>query len=317
MGLGEWRFDGQVVAITGAGGNPGIGRAAALYLAARGARLVINDVARLPEALGYDQPPDAAAVVAEIRAAGGEAVACVASVAEPGGGRAVVECALDHYGRLDAVVNNAGLCPVVSFAEMTPADFRHTLEVNLFGAVRVCRAAWPHLGALGGRIVNVGSGSMAGYAWQSAYAAAKGALFSFTRVLAVEGRERGVRANLLLPAALTRMVYAVQEPDSPFIAQARGRLTPEGVAPVAAFLAHAAVPFSGECLEVRGRRVARWYWARTPGAEDDWDPERLASRWPEIAAGAASGEVRSDEVDPRRWHPRPYRPFTPDSGGED
>lgn len=306
--MNQLRFDGRTAIVTGAGGNPSLGRAHALLLADRGARVVVNDIGELPSALGYPGVASAEAVAEEIRARGGEAVADTHSVADPDGAAAVVETALSTFGSVDVVVNNAGICRVVSFAEMTPADFRATIEVNLMGTVQVCRAAWPHMKAAGyGRIVNVSSGSMTGLAWQTAYAAAKGAIFSFTRALASDGAEFGIKANCVLPGALTRMVHAAQSEDSSFIAKARTTLPPEIVSPTVAFLAHESVPFTGEAIESIGGRVSRFYLARTPGFDDpEMTPETLAERWPEIMAGAATGVSTHDEADPRQWSPKPY-----------
>lgn len=306
----QLRFDGRTAIVTGAGGNPSLGRAHALLLAARGANVVVNDIGALPAALGYPGVASAEAVAEEIRALGGKAVADTNSVASEAGGAAIIQTALDAFGSADILVNNAGICRVVSFEEMTPADFRETIEVNLMGTVHTCRAAWPHMKAAGyGRIVNIASGSMTGLAWQTAYAAAKGAVFSFTRALAAEGAEHGIKANTVTPGALTRMVFAAQGEGSSFIAHAREALPPEIVSPAVAFLAHESVPFTGECIESMGGQVDRFYLARTPGfADPAMTIETLAARWPDILAGTADGISRHDEADPRAWSPKPYVP---------
>ena len=307
----ELRFEGRTAVVTGAGGNPGLGRAHALLLASRGANVVVNDVGALPESLGYSDAASAEAVVQEIRALGGRAVADTHSVGSEEGARAIVQTALDAFGGIDILINNAGVCRVVSFEEMTPRDFRHSIEVNLFGTVATCRAAWPHMKAGGyGRIVNVTSGSLAGYAWQSAYAASKGAVFSFTRVLAVEGAEHGIRANTVAPGAFTRMVTAAQEEDSPYLRQSRDRLPPELVSPAVAFLAHESCPLSGECVEAVGGRLGGIYLARTPGVEGATRTiESVAEHWREAIGGTSEGLMDSQEADPREWHPKPYVPL--------
>ena len=184
------------------------------FSAARGANVVVNDIGALSAALDYPGVASAEAVAEEIRALGGRAVADTHSVADADGGEALVETALSAFGSCDILVNNAGICRVVSFDDMTGEDFDQVVEENLMGTVRCCRAAWPHIKARGyGRIVNVASGSMTGLPWQTAYAAAKGAIFSFTRGLASDGAEHGIKANTLVPGALTRMVYAVQEAE--------------------------------------------------------------------------------------------------------
>ena len=307
----ELRFDGRTAIVTGAGGNPSLGRAHALLLGARGANVVVNDIGALPDALGYPGEASAEAVAQEIRAAGGKAIADTHSVAEEDGAAAIVQTALDAFGSVDIIVNNAGICRVVSFEDMTPADFRQTLEVNLMGTVQTCRAAWPHMKKQGyGRIVNISSGSMTGRAWQTAYAAAKGAVYSFTRALASDGAEFGIKANSVVPGALTRMVYAAQSEDSSFIAQARETLRPEIVSPAVAFLAHESVPFTGECIESLGGHVSRFYLARTAGFDDtNMTIETIAARWQDIFAGTAEGISLHDEADPRDWSPKPYVPI--------
>jgi NAD(P)-dependent dehydrogenase (short-subunit alcohol dehydrogenase family) len=299
--------------VTGAGGNPSLGRAHALLLAERGASVVVNDVGQLPAELDYPGLASAEAVAEEIRRRGGRAVADTNSVVTEEGGASIVETALRAFGSVDILVNNAGICRVVSFEEMTPADFRQTIEVNLMGTVHTCRAAWPHMKSAGyGRIVNVSSGSMTGLAWQSAYAAAKGAVFSFTRALASEGAEHGIKANTLLPGALTRMVYAAQAEDSSFIARGPEMLAPELVSPTVAFLAHESVPFTGEAIESIAGTVKRFYLARTPGfADREMTPETIAARWRELMAGTPEGLSTHDEADPRQWSPKPYRAVEP------
>jgi NAD(P)-dependent dehydrogenase (short-subunit alcohol dehydrogenase family) len=306
----ELRFEGRTAIVTGAGGNPSLGRAHALLLAARGANVVVNDIGVLPAALDYPGTASAEGVAEEIRALGGRAVADTHSVASEDGAAAIVQTALDAFGSVDIIVNNAGICRVVSFDEMTLADFRQTIDVNLMGTVYTCRAAWPHMKARGyGRIVNISSGSMTGLAWQTAYAAAKGAVFSFTRALASEGAEFGIKANCVTPGALTRMVYAAQAESSSFIAEARTTLPPEIVSPAVAYLAHEACPVTGECLESMGGHVNRFYLARTEGFTDPaMTIETIAERWQDIVAGTASGISLNTEADPREWSPKPYVP---------
>jgi NAD(P)-dependent dehydrogenase (short-subunit alcohol dehydrogenase family) len=306
----ELRFDGRTAVVTGAGGNPSLGRAHALLLAERGANVVVNDIGQLPPALDYPGVASAEAVVAEIRSLGGNAVADTNSVASEEGAAAIIKTALDAFGGVDILINNAGICRVVSFEEMTPTDFRQSIEVNLMGTVWTCRAAWQHMKAKGyGRIVNTSSGSMTGLVWQTAYAAAKAGVFSFTRSLAAEGAEYGIKANVIMPGALTRMVFAVQADTSPFISQARASMPPEIVSPAVAFLAHESCPFTGECIESMGGHVSRMYLARTPGFTDQgMTIETVAERWQEAMAGTDKGISRYDEADPREWHIKPYVP---------
>ena len=308
--MDKLRFDGLTAVVTGAGGNPSLGRAHALLLAERGANVVVNDIGRLPAALGYSGDASAEAVVEEIRARGGKAVADTHSVAEEAGARAIIETALDAFGGIDILINNAGICRVVSFEEMTAADFRQTIEINLMGTVQTCRAAWPHMKAKGyGRIVNISSGSMAGFPWQTAYAASKAGVFSFTRSLAAEGADHGIKANSIIPGALTRMVFAAQEETSPLIKHQREHMPPELVSPAVAFLAHRDCPLTGECIESMGGHVSRLYLARTPGfSASDMTIETLVARWEEALAGTDPGVFRHDASDPREWHIKPYVP---------
>jgi NAD(P)-dependent dehydrogenase (short-subunit alcohol dehydrogenase family) len=309
--MNELRFDGRTAVVTGSGGNPSLGRAHALLLAERGASVVVNDIGQLPAALGYPGEASAEAVAEEIRSLGGSAVADTNSVASEEGAAAIVRTALDAFGSIDILINNAGICRVVSFEEMTLADFRQSIEVNLMGRVWTCRAAWQHMKAKGyGRIVNISSGSMAGFAWQTAYAAAKAGVFSFTRSLAAEGAEHGIKANTVIPGALTRMVLAAQAESSPWISQAREHLPPEIVSPAVAFLAHETCPFTGECIESMGGHVSRMYLARTPGfTAAGMSIETMAERWQEAMAGTDKGIFRHDDSDPREWHIKAYVPI--------
>src|SRR6516165_4780913 len=173
----EFRFDGRTAIVTGAGGNPSLGRAHALLLAARGANVVVNDVGR-SEAPGYEGEASAEAVAAEIRALGGSAVASTHSVAEEEGASAIVRAAVEAFGGVDILVNNAGISVAAPFDEMTSRDTQRHVDINLMGAVWMCRAAWPHMQAKRyGRIVNTGSGAFAGMWAFVIYGASKGGVF--------------------------------------------------------------------------------------------------------------------------------------------
>jgi len=261
--MNDMRFDNQVVIVTGAG--RGIGRGHALLLAQRGASVVVNDAGVGPDGLGKSSGP-ADDVVAEIRASGGQAAACAASVASPAGAAAIVASAIENFGRLDAVINNAGIYvgqPIDAFDVDT---FRRHLDVHVLGAALVVRAAWPHLAANRGRIVNTMSASIFGMTPYSAYISAKGAVLGLTRALAVEGRPDGIKVNCIAPAAATRLMFEAM-PDLPgdVGAHLRQLLPPEAIAPVAAYLAHADCALSGECLAVGGGRVTRYILGETPG----------------------------------------------------
>ncbi len=301
------RFDGRTAIITGAGGNPSLGRAHALLLASRGANVVVNDIG-ISKAPHYEGQASAEAIAAEIREAGGKAVADTNSVADENGAAAIVQTALDAYGSLDIVINNAGVSIAAAIDEMTPADFRLHIEVNLLGPYYLARAAWPHMKVASyGRIVNITSGSMAGYANQAAYASSKGGLWSLTRTLATEGIPLGIKANAVNPGAFTRMVAATLQADSPLLEYSRDNLPPELSSPAVAFLAHESCPVTGECIESVGGEIFRHYMARTPGITDrDHTIETIAARWGEIMDGASDGLIGLAGHDTSGWKVRPY-----------
>lgn len=302
------RFDGRTAIVTGSGGNPSLGRAHAMLLASRGANLVINDIGQ-SKAPNYAGQASAEAVADEIRSLGGKAVADTNSVADEAGTAAIVQCALDAFGSLDILVNNAGVSIAAAIDEMTPADFRLHIEVNLLGPYYLSRAAWPHMKAAGyGRIVNITSASMAGYAQQAAYAASKGGLWSLTRTLATEGVPFGIKANAVNPGAFTRMVAATLQADSPLLEFSRDNLPPELSSPAVAFLAHESCPVTGECIESVGGDTFRHYMARTAGISDrDHTIETIAQRWDEIMDGASDGLIGLAGHDTSGWKVRPYQ----------
>ena len=198
------RFDGRVAVVTGAGG--GLGRQLALALAARGAKVLVNDLGGTLE--GHGSAPTAAqAVVDEIRAAGGEAIANGASVTDAAAVQAMVDEAMRTWGRIDILVNNAGILRDKSFTKMAIEDFRQVVEVHLMGAVHCCKAVWDVMRAQNfGRIVMTTSSSgLYGNFGQSNYGAAKMALVGLMQTLAIEGEKYGIRVNCLAPTAATRM----------------------------------------------------------------------------------------------------------------
>ena len=173
--MAQFRFDGRTAIVTGAGGNPSLGRAHALLLASRGANVVVNDIGSDPEMKGYPGVASAETVAAEIRSAGGKAVADSHSVASQAGAEAIVQTALDAFGSIDILVNNAAISITAPFDVMTPRDFQRHIDINLMGPYFMAHAAWPHMKAAGyGRIVNITSSSMTGYSAQAAYSASKG-----------------------------------------------------------------------------------------------------------------------------------------------
>ncbi len=306
--LEELRFDGKTAIVTGAGGNPSLGRAHAMLLASRGANVVVNDIGSDPESKGYVGTASAQAVVDEIRAAGGTAVADTHSVASEHGAAALITNAMDTFGSVDILVNNAGICESAGFIELSSRDFVRHIEINLMGPVWTCRAAWPHMRVSGyGRIVNIGSGAMIGLAGLAAYATSKGGLFALTRALSVEGAPLGIKANTVNPAAHTRMLEAQQEEDSILLVSARASQPAELVSPVVALLAHEHCPVSGECISAVGGFVNRLLLAQTEGMLfSALSIEDLQARWPDVVSDDRAAPVDAGFIDTSAWRPKRY-----------
>ena len=306
--MSQLRFDGRTAVVTGAGGNPSLGRAHAMLLASRGANVVVNDIGSHPEMKGYPGTASAEAVAEEIRAAGGKAIADTHSVASEEGAAAIIQCALDAFGSVDILINNAAISITAPFDVMTPRDFVRHIEVNLMGAYYMAHAAWPNMKANAyGRIVNTTSSSMTGYSAQAAYGASKGGLWSLTRALAAEGAPLGIKVNAISPGAFTRLAASMMEETSPLLQHSKAKLPAELSSPAVAFLAHESSPVYGECIDSVGGDVWRSYMARTPGIADrDHTIETLAARWDEVMAGACDGELGIASFDTSDWQLKPY-----------
>jgi len=260
--MSEMRFDGRVAIVTGAGN--GLGRAYARLLASRGAQVVVNDIGTSSMGKGFDETP-AHAVAREIIDAGGQAVADTHTVAEEDSARAIVQTALDAFGKLDILVNNAGISIMAPFGELSSADFMKVVNTNMMGVVWTCRAAWPHMQkARYGRIVNITSTSFLGHPTLTAYVAARAATFGFTRTLGLEGTEYNIKCNALSPVAGTRSVMELLE-ESELKTWMMTKLTPEIVAPAVALLAHEECPITAQCLSAGGGRVNLVFWGETHG----------------------------------------------------
>ena len=217
-------FTGRVAIVTGAGG--GLGRQHALALAARGAKVVVNDLGGARDGSGGSLSA-AESVVAEIRAAGGEAIANGASVTDFEAVQAMVQQAIDAWGRVDILVNNAGILRDKSFAKMDIADFRTVVDVHLMGAVHCCKAVWPHMNEqkYGRILMTTSSSGLYGNFGQSNYGAAKLALVGLMQTLALEGAKNNIHVNSLAPTAATRMTEGLMPP------QVLAALKPEAVVP--------------------------------------------------------------------------------------
>jgi NAD(P)-dependent dehydrogenase (short-subunit alcohol dehydrogenase family) len=262
------RFDGRVAVVTGAG--RGIGRAYALLLAELGASVVVNDVGVSVDGRGADAGP-AEQVVRSIQQAGGAARASTGDVASVDGADAAIATAIDAFGRIDAVVNNAGIMRWAGPPDVDLANLEAHLAVHTIGSFNTVKAAWPHMQAQGyGRIVMTTSTGLFGMANNTSYATAKAALIGLTRSLAVAGAGHDIKANLIAPAATTRMAGSDSGPDSgPDSGSASGAgfagMEPELVAPMAAFLSHEACPVTGEIYTAGAGRFARLFIGSTRG----------------------------------------------------
>jgi NAD(P)-dependent dehydrogenase (short-subunit alcohol dehydrogenase family) len=273
--MADLGFDGKVAIITGAGG--GLGRSHGLELAKRGALIVVNDLGSSIDGTGSGTTA-AQAVVDEIKAAGGEAVANYDSVATPEGGEAIVQAAVDAFGRVDIVINNAGILRDKAFHNMTPDLLDPVLDVHLKGAFNVTRPAWGRMREQGyGRVVNTSSGAgVFGNFGQTNYGAAKMGLVGLTRGLAVEGAKYNIKANAIAPVAKTRMTEDLLGPVA-------DKLLPEFVTPVVVYLAHEDCPVSGEVYTVGGGHVARVFIGVTQGiADTELTPEKVRDGFDQI-----------------------------------
>jgi NAD(P)-dependent dehydrogenase (short-subunit alcohol dehydrogenase family) len=285
--VAQIEYDGRVAIVTGAGG--GLGRSHALLLAGRGAKVVVNDLGGSRDGTGAGSEM-ADAVVQEIVDAGGEAVANYDSVATWEGGQAIVAAALDAFGRVDVVVNNAGILRDTSFAKLEQDQLDLVLKVHLYGGFHVARAAWNHLKEQGyGRIISTTSGSgLYGNFGQSNYSAAKLGLVGLTRTLAIEGAKYGITAHAIAPVAASRMTEDIMPP------QLLERLEPEFVSPLVAYLASEACTDTGQIYSVGGGYVARVAIIEGDGAtfQQVPTPEDIAGAWADIQrVGPGSREL--------------------------
>lgn len=265
----ELRFDGRVAVVTG--GGRGLGRSYALLLAARGATVVVNDSGGSLTGAGGDPGP-AEEVAAEIRAAGGSAVACAASVATPEGGRQIIDTAVSEYGRIDVLVHNAGTVRRAALSSMTYDDFESVLDVHLRGAFHVVRPAFPLMQAAGyGRVVLTSSiGGLYGNHDVANYGVAKAGIVGLSNVVALEGAAHDIKCNVIVPSAVTRMAEGIDVSKYP-------PMGPELVAPTVGWLAHESCSVSGEMLIAIAGRVARAAIVESPGVyRSSWTMEEVA-----------------------------------------
>lgn len=255
--MSDIRFDGRVAVITGAGG--GLGRTYALELAKRGAKIVVNDLGGKPDGTGASQSM-ADKVVDEIVSAGGSAVANYDSVSTPEGGKGIIQTALDKFGTVDIVINNAGILRDKTFVKMTVEEIDLVLDVHLRGAFYVTQPAFQVMKEKGyGRIVFTSSGAgIFGNFGQTNYGAAKMGLVGMMNVLAVEGAKYNIKCNAIAPTAKTRMTEDLLGPMAEFVA-------PETVTPMVVYLSSEDCTTTHEIFSIGGGRFARIFIGVTPG----------------------------------------------------
>ncbi|MGE8407226.1 MAG: SDR family oxidoreductase [Pseudomonas sp.] len=270
------RLEDRVVIVTGAGG--GLGRAHALLFARHGAKVLVNDLGGSTHGEGANASA-ADRVVAQIREAGGTAVANHDSVSD---GQRIVEQAMDTFGRVDVVVNNAGILRDKTFHKMEDADWDLVYKVHVEGAYKVTRAAWPHLREQNwGRVIFTASTSgIYGNFGQANYGMAKLGLYGLTRTLALEGRKNGVLVNAIAPTGGTRMTEGLIPP------QVFEQLKPELISPLVVYLGSEQCQDSGNLYEVGGGWIGQVRWERSLGAGFDpregFSPEDVAANWARI-----------------------------------
>ncbi len=284
------RFDGRVAIVTGAGG--GLGRAYALELARRGAKVVVNDLGGARDGAGEGSASPAEAVVAAIAAAGGEAVASFDNVARPEGGAAIVKTALEAFGTVDIVINNAGILRDKSFVKMTPENWQAVLDVHLSGAYHVTRPAFEVMKAKGyGRIVMTTSAAgLYGNFGQTNYSAAKLGLVGLMNTLKLEGAKYGIQVNTIAPLAASRLTADVMPPDL------FEKMKPEFVVPLVIYLCSAECAPNGQVFNagmgyfsragvLTGRGVQLGDRDRPP------DPEAIQAHWDRINDLEGAAEI--------------------------
>jgi len=249
-------FENKTAVVTGAGN--GLGRSHALMLGALGANVVVNDLGGATDGTGSNETV-ADGVVNEIKAAGGNAVANPDSVTD---GEKIVQCALDNFGRVDIVINNAGILRDKSFHKMSDADWDLVYEVHLRGAFKVSRAAFPHMREQGyGRFVMTTSAAgIYGNFGQANYSACKLALHGLSQTIAIEGSSKNVKSNTIAPLAASRLLGSVMDEE------AMALMKPELVSPLVSYLCHDSCDATGNLFEVGAGWIAQVRWERSAGA---------------------------------------------------
>ncbi|KAI2606871.1 NAD(P)-binding protein [Hypoxylon fragiforme] len=274
---GELRFDDQVVVVTGAGG--GLGKAYATFFASRGAKVVVNDLGGSFKGEGKSSKA-ADVVVDEIKAAGGQAVANYDSVEE---GEKIIDTAIKAFGRIDVLLNNAGILRDISFKNMSDQDWDLVMKVHVRGSYKCARAAWPHFRKQKyGRVINTASAAgLFGSFGQANYSAAKLGMVGFTETLAKEGAKYNIISNVIAPIAASRMTETIMPPD------VLENLKPDWVVPLVAVLVHKSNTHeNGSIFEVGGGHVAKLRWERSSGlllkADETYTPDAVLKKWDQV-----------------------------------
>jgi (3R)-3-hydroxyacyl-CoA dehydrogenase / 3a,7a,12a-trihydroxy-5b-cholest-24-enoyl-CoA hydratase / enoyl-CoA hydratase 2 len=277
--MAEIRFDNRVAIVTGAGG--GLGRSHALLLASRGAKVVVNDLGGGVDGSGKSSSA-ADKVVEEIKAAGGQAVANYDGVDTLEGANKIVATAKEAFGKLDIVINNAGILRDVSFVKMTEEDWNKVMQVHLSGSMFVSKAAWPLLREGNyGRVINTTSAAgLYGNFGQVNYSSAKLGIVGLTKTLGHEGAKYNIKCNVIAPIAKSRMTETIMPPD------VLAKLLPEYVSPLVAYLASEGCEETGQIYAVGGGYFSRVAVVEGEGVYIDpakgVSPEQVAERWKQI-----------------------------------
>jgi NAD(P)-dependent dehydrogenase (short-subunit alcohol dehydrogenase family) len=287
--MADLRYDGRVAVITGAG--RGLGQSYAKLLASRGAKVVVNDLGGDTKGRGSSKEP-ATDTVAEITAAGGAAIANFGDVSNDADADALMQHAIEAFGRLDIVINNAGVDTISPFANMTRAMFDDMLRIHVGGSFAVTKAAWPHLMEQQyGRIVMTCSHAGMGMQDMAHYCTAKAGLIGLMRALSLEGRPHGINVNAIMPGAATRLMNE----SAGEVADAGGtaeippqelldQMSPDLVAPPVAWLVHEDCAVTGEVVDAVAGLVGRVFFALTRGRVDrDLTIETVRDHWDKIA----------------------------------